>query len=90
MTNCNCHTVCRPDGLMETVGDRTYPAPTHLPSCPSYKLETFVRVGHDGSSMLMEPAEAEAMQRDGGGIYTLTDVMLTRDQFDAVPESAGF
>lgn len=90
MNNCNCHTVCRPGGLWVTVGDQTYPTPTHLPSCPSFKLETFVRVEHDGSSMLMEPAEAEAMQRDDDGIYKLTDVMLTRDQFDAVPESAGF
>lgn len=75
---------------MVTVGDRIYPAATHLPSCPNYTLETFVRVEYDGSSMLMESAEANAMQREDGDIYDLTNVMLTRDQFNAVPESAGF
>jgi hypothetical protein len=58
--------------------------------CPHYKLERFVRVSHDGSGMVMEAAEAEAMQEQDGGIYTLADVMLTRDQFEALLEHAGF
>lgn len=43
-----------------------------------------------GAAVIMEPAEAEAMQRDSDEDYKLSDIFLTRDQFRAMPEFAGF
>lgn len=94
-TACNCFAVCRPAGLWQVAGKFTIPAPAHLPSCHNYRLERYVRVAHGGSSMLMTPAEVAAMVENDCGDdavtnYELTEVMLTPDQFLALPESAGF
>lgn len=72
------------------IDGREYPASTHFPDCDDYKPERFIRVQLDGSSCVMEPNEAEAMERDSEENYKLSDVFLTRDQFNAIPEFAGF
>ncbi|OLP04584.1 hypothetical protein BLL52_4258 [Rhodoferax antarcticus ANT.BR] len=38
----------------------------------------------------MEAAESRAMQSDSDEVYKLSDIYLTRDQFDNIPEFAGF
>ena len=86
---CNCMTRCRMS-MFVTIGGREYPASTHFRDCEKYQTERFVRVELDGSSCVMEPNEAEAMARDSEVDYKLLDVFLTRDQFNAMPEFAGF
>lgn len=86
---CNCKEWCR--DWRETEGGK-YPKSDHAPGCEDYKTERFVRVEYDGTACVMEPAEAQAMVDDAGeGIaYILSDVFLTRDQFDRMGEFAGF
>lgn len=86
---CNCMSRCRVS-MFVTIDGREYPASTHFPDCEKYQAERFVRVELDGTAAVMEPAEAEAMQRDSQADYKLSDIFLTRDQFNAIPEFAGF
>ena len=86
---CNCMSRCRVS-MFVTVDGREYPVPTHFPDCETYQPERFVRVELDGTAAVMEPAEAEAMQADSQEDYKLSDIFLTRDQFNAIPEFAGF
>ena len=86
---CNCMSRCR-TSMFVTIDGREYPASTHFPDCEKYQPERFVRVELDGTSAIMEPAEAEAMLIDSHDDYKLSDIYLTRDQFNAIPEFAGF
>lgn len=86
---CTCMTRCRVS-MFVTIGGREYPASTHFPDCGKYQPERFVRVELDGTAAVMEPAESEAMVRDSQEDYKLSDIFLTRDQFNAIPEFAGF
>lgn len=90
MTKCTCATACRPDGLWQTIAGHQYPAPTHLESCDQFKRDRFVRVEFDGDWMIMEPRDADSMQSNSEYTYTKADVFLTREQFDSLPEHAGF
>lgn len=85
---CNCMSRCR--SMLVVIDGRTYPHATHFPDCDKYKPERFVRVELDGTAAIMEPAEAEAMASDSQEEYQLSDIYLTRDQFNAIPEFAGF
>lgn len=87
---CNCATVCRvPD--VET-SDGRWPMPAHSPACEDFKQERFVRLKYDGSWCVMEPDDAQDTIGDApiGVEYEVEDVFLTRDQFEALPEFAGF
>ena len=86
---CNCMTRCRMS-MFVTIGGREYPASTHFTDCPKHQTERFVRVELDGTAVIMEPAEAEAMANDSQEDYKLSDIYLTRDQFNGIPEFAGF
>lgn len=55
-----------------------------------HKTERFVRLEHDGTACIMEPAEAAAMVAESDCEYTVTDVFLTRDQFERMGEFHGF
>lgn len=87
--SCNCMSRCR-TSMFVNVDGREYPASTHFTDCEKYQPERFVRVELDGTTAVMESAEAEAMQRDDQEAYKLSDVYLTRDQFKAIPEFSGF
>ena len=76
--------------MFVSIDGREYPASTHFTDCEKYQPEHYVRVELDGTSAVMEPVEAEAMQRDSHEDYKLSDIFLTRDQFNAIPEFAGF
>lgn len=84
---CNCQNWCR--DWRETDGGK-YPKSKHAPGCEDFKTEPFSRVEHDGSSCLMEPAEVAGFVDSGESSYIVTTVMLTRDQFESLPEFNGF
>lgn len=84
---CNCKNWVR--DWRETIGGK-YPKSEHAPGCEDYKPEFFARVEHDGSFCVMEVNEAADMVEGGDGEYTVTPVMLTRDQFERMPEFSGF
>lgn len=84
---CNCQSWCR--DWRETEGGK-WPKSDHAPGCEDYKPVEFSRVEFDGAYCIMEPAEAKQMLDDGDYEYTITPVMLTRDQFERIPEFQGF
>lgn len=84
---CNCMTMCR---IPTDENGGKYPMSNHHPNCEDFKQEKFTVVEHDGTRCVMEPQEAEAMLADSDEQYTVSTVMLTRDQFDRTPEFNGF
>lgn len=62
----------------------------HHPNCEDFKLESFTRLEFDGTVCVMEPSEAEAMLAESDEQYAVSTVMLTRDQFERMPEFNGF
>jgi hypothetical protein len=70
----------------------TYPISDHAPGCSEFKAERFTKLIFEGSFCIMEPHEAAAVvaDNDEGHEYQLQDVYLTRDQFDRLPDFAGF
>lgn len=84
---CDCKTWCR--DWQETKGGK-YPPADHAPGCEDHKTERFVRLEHDGTACILEPAEAAAMVAESDCEYTVTDVFLTRDQFERMGEFHGF
>ncbi len=79
---CNCLTWCR-------VPTDKYPMSNHHPNCEDYVAEEFARVEHDGTACVVELHEAFDLMGEGDQ-YTITSVWLTRDQFERLPEFAGF
>lgn len=68
-----------------------YPCSEHAPGCDEYKQEEFAVLEYDGTRCVMEPHEAKAiLAEEGEEDYTISTVMLTRDQFERMPEFQGF
>lgn len=70
-----------------------YPMSEHAPGCDEYVLEEFTVLEYDGTKCVMETHEAKAMIEDEGdeaNEYTISTVMLTRDQFERLGEFQGF
>lgn len=84
---CKCVNWCR---VFDTENIGKYPISNHHPNCDEYRLEEFIVVEHDGARCVMEPREVEAMLTDYSEEYTMSSVMLTRDQFDRLNEFNGF
>lgn len=84
---CNCQTLAR----IPSTGtyDGKYAPPLHHPDCEDYKAERFMRVMYDGTPCTVEHGDVESLIGEGIG-YEISEVMLTRDQFDALPEFDGF
>lgn len=72
--------------------DGRYPWPNHHPDCDAFKLEAFSKINLDGCWFICTPEEAAAYleHEDNPEQYTVTTVMLTRDQFERLPEFEGF
>lgn len=85
---CNCMTLARTPEMTDHGGK--YPPANHHPSCEDFRLDPFVRVEHDGSWCVMEPAELDAFVQGCETGYKVETVMLTRDQFENIPEFNGF
>lgn len=84
---CNCMTWCR---VPTDENGGKYPMSAHAPRCEDFKQEPFTRLEYDGTVCVMEPREAEAMLAESEEQYTVSTVMLTRDQFERMPEFNGF
>lgn len=84
---CNCATHAR--DFSELQGSNI-PASLHAPTCEDYVTEKFTRVAFDGTSCIMEPHEAASMIEHAEDEYRVEMVLLTRDQFDRLPEFQGF
>lgn len=82
-----CKNWCR--DWSETQGGK-YPISDHAPGCENYNQEEFTRIENDDTACVMEPSEAEAMVNDSEEKYTVTLVMLTRDQFERMSDFTGF
>lgn len=67
-----------------------YPMSEHAPGCGAYKPEQFTLLERDGMRCVMDSREAEAMLADSDEQYTVSTVMLTRDQFERLPDFEGF
>lgn len=83
--NCACMNWCR-------IPTDNLPPSDHHSNCSEYKPEPFLRLEHDGSSCVMEPHEARGIieDADDGHGYTVSEVRMTREQFDALPDFGGF
>jgi hypothetical protein len=88
---CICRTWCRSDLGGVVIDGRRYPGPNHADGCPAQVREPFTMLEYDGGRVVMEPHEAAQMQDDAPpNYYTASTVMLTRDQFNRMPEFPGF
>ena len=70
-----------------------YPMAEHHPDCKLHVKEEFTRLEYDGGYCIVEPKEAESFigsDKEHGIEYTVSTVMLTRDQFENLPEFDGF
>lgn len=86
---CTCLTQCR-EWFSEVIIDgHKYQMSTHLPNCINYKLERFVRIVSDEAVCICEPHETSSML-EGLTNVRMTDVLLTRDQFESIPEFSGW
>ena len=84
---CNCITWCR---VPTADNGGKYPMSDHHQNCEDFKQEPFTRLEFDGTVCVMEPHEADAMLAESDEEYTVSTVMLTRDQFERMPEFQGF
>lgn len=80
---CNC-------GAWARVPKDNFPPSDHHPDCKDFKQEPFTRLEYDGSACVMEPKEAEAMLAESEEQYTVSTVMLTREQFERMDDFHGF
>jgi len=81
--NCECVSWAR-------VHTDTYPISNHHPHCAKHKTEHFVKVGYDGRWCVVKPSEVHDFINSGDCIYTLTDIYLTIEQYENLPEFNGF
>lgn len=84
---CNCMTWCR---VPTDNNGKSYPMSLHHQNCENFRLEKFTRLECDGAVCVMEPHEAEAMINESEDQYVVSSVMLTRDQFERMPDFNGF
>ena len=63
----------------------------HHPSCPHYEGVTYKRIDFDGSFCIVEPRELADMTVDlEGENFVVTDVTMTREEFESLPDFGGW
>lgn len=67
-----------------------YPYSEHAPGCDEYKTEKFIVLEYGGTRCVIEPHEAKSIIDDSDEAYAVSEVMLTRDQYERMPEFQGF
>jgi hypothetical protein len=80
---------------MIKVGYEPPPGACYLPELdPLNQARAYTRVTHEGSSCIMEPTEAQALVAnasiDDECKYVLTEVRMTPNQFERLPDFAGW
>ena len=90
---CNCA------GMARTFDneDRSLPLSKHHPMCEDYKLITYANVSYGGSDgLIMEHSMIDEYLKDevqnGSDIndFAVTDIQMTEDQYESLPEHGGF
>lgn len=88
---CNCTSMVR---TWDETHDGKYPASQHAPPCEDFQLIEFSRFIVDGAALVdsTENIKEVAKSFDDAfdGEYKIEQVMLTQDQFDNMPEFAGW
>ena len=72
----------------------TLPASNHSPGCPNYKTDKFYQVkikGCKGTSCIVETqTEVDDMFADEENEYDVSEIEMTRDQYERLDEFDGF
>jgi len=88
---CNCKNMMR-DAASE--GCASLPLSEHHPKCEDYKLIKYARIALDGTPAIMELDDAQDYinDLDDNDVtdYTYMEVFMTKDQFERLPEFAGW
>lgn len=84
---CNCQQMVRT--FEETQGGK-FPPSDHAPSCQDYKLNRYLRLVIDNSAAIFEEQEGLAIINDAEEECEVSEVMLTVDQFERLPEFEGW
>lgn len=87
MCMCKENNWCR---IWHETQDGKYPPSEHAPGCNEYKQEEFTVIEYDGARCVMDMHEAKAMLAESEEQYAVSTVLLTRDQFERMPEFNGF
>lgn len=79
---------------MEGGYNPSLPVSHHHPKCEDYKLVKFARITYEGQPVIVPENEVQGYIDDitDNGItdYTMLNVWMTQDQFERMPELAGF
>jgi len=86
-----CEHMCR---LWEEMAGGFLPASNHSPQCENYTTETFFEItpaGTHGPVCIVEtqPSVNDMLDGNPSG-YDVTEIQLTRDQFEHLQEFEGF
>lgn len=75
----------------ETQGGK-YPPSEHHPRCEQFKPLPFVSLELDGVACIFSPGDAEQFlaDADDASEYTIKNLQLTQDQYEAMPEFEGY
>ena len=97
MGMCNCMGLTRTFSELEGMG-KSVPPSKHHPLCEDYALRAYskIHLANGGSSLILIPdqvAEFIRQEVDAGASekdYEVTEIRLTQDQFENLPEFSGF
>lgn len=83
---CNCQTMAR--DLSETQDGR-FPPSLHAPRCEDFKQIELARITCDMGCFIVPADERDGVCENIDEPYQVETVMLTKDQFDKLPEWEG-
>lgn len=70
--------------------DGKYPPSNHAPGCEEFKQLKYLRLVIDNSAAIFEESEGLAIINDSHDSYEVSEIMLTADQFERLPEFKGW
>lgn len=83
---CNCQTMAR--DLSETQEGR-FPPSAHAPKCEDFKQLEFASIKFDNTCVIVPIDELDGVVANLNEPHQVETIMLTRDQFDRLPEYDG-
>ena len=84
---CDCQQMVRT--FEETQGG-IYPPSNHAPSCQDYMQIKYLRLVIDNTAAIFEESEGLAIISESQDSYEVSEIMLTADQFERLPEFKGW